>query len=114
MDFTNLIHKGIMDDDKWIRQPLSRQIGNIGAEISRLVHRKENNDTDGGFSALERALELIDLTVYGLTKKSESSKMRELLRFREALCDYALDLHIYEVKGDYLVDYCTQLYLSSI
>ena len=87
MDFGNLIHKGIMDDDRWIKMPLNRQIGNIGAEVSRIFHWKNKSSEKNVEAAFERALELIDLSVYGLQKSHNISAMRELLRFREVLED---------------------------
>ncbi len=111
MDFSNLIHKGIMDDDKWIKMPLERQMGNIGSELSRLVHwKKKQNDVNMN-AAWDRVLELIDLTVYGLNKYKKTSACREVLRLREVLCDYAGDFGHYGADGEKLVEYCTQFVL---
>ena len=111
MDFGNLIHKGIMDDNRWIKMPLNKQIGNIGAEVSRLFYWKKQGNTKNADDALDRALELIDLTVFGLQQEHKTTAMREILRFREVLCDSAGDYGIYNIKGEKLVDYCTQFVL---
>ncbi len=111
MDFNNLIHKGIMDNDRWIKMPLYTQIGNIGAEVSRLFHWKANANKKNADAALERALELIDLTVYGLQQSHNKAAMREILRFREVLCDSAGDYGFYGVTGEQLTDYCTKFML---
>ena len=83
MDFGNLIHKGIMDDNRWIKMPLNKQIGNIGAEVSRLFYWKKQGNTKNADDALDRALELIDLTVFGLQQEHKTTAMREILRFRD-------------------------------
>ncbi|MCR4605937.1 MAG: hypothetical protein K5639_08080 [Eubacterium sp.] len=111
MDFDNLIHKGIMDDDRWIKMPLNKQMGNIGAEISRINAAKRKNSDTKLYAAFDRALELIDLTVYGLNKSHEYAKTRELLRFREVVCDCVAETGMYDVSLDKLVDYCTQYVL---
>lgn len=113
MDKEHLIHKDIMKDDRYIKLPLAKQLGNIGAEIARLVHWKKKNDRKLMEGSWDRALELIDLTVYGLQKNEEFPKIKEVLRLRELLCDYAGDFGFYEVSGEELVDYCTSfLFLS--
>ena len=111
MDFSNLIHKGIMDDDRWIKMPLYTQIGNIGAEVSRLFHWKAKGNEKNAEAALERALELIDLTVYGLQQNHSKAALHEILRFREVLCDTAGDYGIYGATGEQLTDYCTKYML---
>ncbi len=113
MDQSGLIHKNIMDDDKWIRMPLNMQMGNIGAEISRLTHWKRKGNQRNVDASWERALELIDLTVYGLIKTDKSYRMRELLILRELLCDYAGDFGEYHTDGEVLADYCTEYMLQS-
>ena len=113
MDFNNLIHKGIMENNRWIYMPLSLQIGNIGAEISRLVHWKERNAEDKKDAALDRALELIDLTAYGLQSNKSYPRLREILRLREALCDYAMGTMQYDISGQALIDYCSLFPLIS-
>ena len=111
MDNSGLIHKDIMQDDRWIKMPLKMQMGNIGAEISRLTHWKKKNNQKNVDASWERALELIDLTVYGLSKSEKPYRMKELLRLRELLCDYAGDYDLYNVSGDDLADYCTEYML---
>ena len=111
MDFNNLIHKGIMDNDRWINLPLAMQMGNIGSEIAKLKHWKEKQNEKNMEAAWDRALELIDLTVYGLQKKALFTPMREVLMLREVFCDYAGDFGFYGVSGQELIDYCTEFML---
>ena len=87
MDKRNLIHKDIIDEERFIKMPLNRQIGNIGAEVARFVHWKKEDNYKLMEASWDRALELIVLTVYGLQKNKEFLKIKEILRFcgRECL-----------------------------
>ena len=111
MDQARLIHPGIMDDDKWIRMPFEMQMGNIGAEIARLTHWKRKGNQKNMDACWERALELIDLTVYGISKSDKPYRMKELLILRKLLCDFAGDFGEYGVDGEALADYCTEFML---
>jgi hypothetical protein len=67
----------------WFKFSLAEQMGNIGSEIHRLV-LSENRDQVRFDSALDRALELIDLTLADLRWKKG---FKEIARVREVLCD---------------------------
>jgi len=111
MDLDNLIHKDIMKDDRWIKMPLWEQIGNIGAETARMVHWKKKGNKKQLDSAWDRALELIDLTIYGLQKQGCPPALKEILLYRDVLCDWAGDFGIYGEDGEKLVKYCTDIVL---
>jgi hypothetical protein len=68
--------------DKWRNFGITRQILMIANELNRAEHCIEKNDTTEGINALERAFELIDLTVDTVSRKNI---IRELIRFRELL-----------------------------
>ncbi len=74
----NKWHKNLTQE-KWTRYSLKQQMLMIGSELSRLSHLKDNASQN---NCLERAFELIDLTI-------DDSKLgagrKELLRLREAL-----------------------------
>ena len=69
--------------EKWQLLPLKNQIMNIGAEISRVQTWQNLEDKEKVKECVERALELLDLT---LRDKRWKNKLGELLRIREALC----------------------------
>lgn len=69
----------------WQRLTLAQQLGNIGSEISRANRWKEKNNKEYSQQALERGLELFDLT---LADGRWSGHRRELCRAREVVCDF--------------------------
>lgn len=62
-----------------------QQMANIGSEVSRTINWRTKN-ADYSRMALERALELLDLTI--ADPKNHSSRLKELIRLREAMADY--------------------------
>jgi hypothetical protein len=76
-------HKNL-DIDSWRGMSISGMMGNIGSEISRAFHWEKKNDTLSCQTALERALELTDLT---LDSVKTLSQKKEIARFREVLGD---------------------------
>ena len=70
---------------RWRGLSFLEQMANVGAEIGRTVSWKEKNRPDFSWRAFERALELLDLTI---ADPRNRSRLRELLRVREALADH--------------------------
>jgi len=69
---------------RWFKLTFFEQMANIGSEVERAIHwRNKNNDYSS--KAIERALELLDLTISNPKNKSH---LKELTRLREALVDY--------------------------
>lgn len=73
------------------------QLGNIGSEVGRANRAKSNGNVDRMWSALERALELIDLTA---ADERWTGRSREILRARELICDYLLGENEYGSTGE--------------
>lgn len=61
------------------------QLGNIGSEIGRAAIASERGDESRMRSALERGLELFDLT---LADHRWRGRRREISRARELACDF--------------------------
>jgi len=74
-----------MDKEKWHQLSLCEQLGNIGSEISRAINWKNKGNQEHMVKALERGLELFDLTI---SDPKHKTRLRELLRAREVVCDY--------------------------
>lgn len=70
---------------RWAQMPLCEQMANIGSEVSRAFNWKNKGREDYSRQAIDRALELIDLTA---ACYKQYSKLKEILRTREALVDY--------------------------
>ena len=65
---------------RWERLSLAEQLANVGAEVGRMRRPR------GATGALERALELLDLT---LADARWQGRRKEIARARELLCDAA-------------------------
>lgn len=70
---------------RWGRLTLLEQLANVGSEVGRMRRWRERDQrlTTGAF---ERALELLDLT---LADPRWRTRLREIARARELLCDAA-------------------------
>ena len=70
---------------RWSQLTFLEQMANIGGEVERALNWQTKHNVAYCERAVERALELIDLT---LASVNSSSRLRELARVREALVDY--------------------------
>lgn len=87
----------------------AEQMGNIGSEIHRLVMTK-NHDQPRFDSALDRALELIDLT---LSDPRWQKSYKEITRVREVLCDICFGQNQYDTSLEALDNYFFQFGLAA-
>jgi len=77
-------HKELAEG-RWAKMPFCEQMANIGSEVSRALNWQKKGKDDFSKRALDRALELIDLTARSLNKYS---RLKELFRIKEALLDF--------------------------
>ncbi len=96
-----MIHPGLTVE-KWNSYFPETQLGNIGAEVLRMINWQKQGEDNSARLSLERALELIDLTV-GDPKWQGRSK--ELLRMREILCARIYAPEEFFVSGEQLENY---------
>lgn len=73
------IHRNLQQG-AWHKLSLAEQMGNVGSEVNRSLRPK------GRDAAIERALELLDLT---LRDPRWKNRRKEIARAREVLCDAA-------------------------
>lgn len=78
-----VIHKELARG-RWFEFSLCQQLANIGTEVRRANHwmKKDKKIFE---KAVERALELFDLTL--TDKRWQGGKKREIARLRELFCD---------------------------
>lgn len=74
----------MITQEKWSQLSLGQQMGHVASEIARARHWQEKGDTQSRNKALERALELIDLTLQDSRWKSKSS---DILNLRQVISD---------------------------
>ena len=70
---------------RWGKLSFFEQMANIGSEVERALNWRAKNNTAYCLRAVERALELLDLTTEGF---KDFAHLKELTRIREAIVDY--------------------------
>lgn len=95
------IHKSLASG-RWQELSLAEQMGNIGAEVSRVIHWHEKGDQESKEKALWRALELLDLTI---SDKRWQGRLLELCRLREIICDLFIGNNTYKTSPKSLQNY---------
>ena len=73
--------------ERWCRLSLAQQLGNVGSEVSRALKWRSRNPTIAQ-GAIDRALELIDLTLDDPRHRVSVARLREICRAREVLLDF--------------------------
>jgi hypothetical protein len=73
---------------------LAEQLGNVGSEVSRALKWQSRNPQIAQ-RAMERALELIDLTLDDPSHRSSVARLREICRAREVLLDFLVGSNRY-------------------
>jgi len=89
---------------RWAELSLMEQLGNIGSEVSRAQHA-QGTDQVRFQSAVDRALELFDLT---LMDSRWRGRLWEIARAREVFCDALLGRKEYESSLEELNRYFMQ------
>lgn len=69
--------------EQWQKLSLAEQMGNVGSEIHRALLWRDK-DKKLFYGAIERGLELLDLTIADSRRRKG---LKELTRVREFLCD---------------------------
>ena len=70
---------------RWFELTLMEQLGNIGSEVGRATRARTQGNDQRLAGALDRALELFDLT---LADKRWRGRLKEIARAREVVCDF--------------------------
>lgn len=78
------IHKELAAG-RWFELSLMEQMANIGSEIGRALKRQAQGEKELMWQALERGLELFDLTI---ADPRWRERLKEILRMREIVCDF--------------------------
>ncbi|MFA7657807.1 MAG: hypothetical protein WCY19_00065 [Candidatus Gastranaerophilaceae bacterium] len=78
---------------RWENMPFCEQMANVGSEVERALNWRDKDNLLYSQKALDRALELLDLTIDCVEKKSY---LKELTRIREALLDFFVGENFYK------------------
>lgn len=77
--------KNNFNSKKWFKLSLSEQMANIGSEVIRAIKWRQKGEKKHWEKAIERALELFDLT---LSDRRWKNRAKEIARMREVICDF--------------------------
>lgn len=80
----NVQHKELARG-RWAEMSFCEQMANIGSEVSRALNWRKKEKSDLSRKAVNRALELLDLTIAPI---KTYPRLKELFRTREALVDF--------------------------
>ena len=97
----NYIHKDLANG-RWFDLSLIEQMANIGSEVGRTIKWKNKGSQKSSSLALDRALELSDLTI---DDPKNVDSLKEITRMREVLVDYFLGDNIYGSSDDNMDKY---------
>lgn len=94
---------------RWFTLSLAEQMGNIGSEVWRVSRAKREGD-ERFWGAVERALELFDLTLDDPRRKG---RRWEIARAREVFCDAVYGGQLYKSSLEGLVSYFDQFAMAA-
>jgi hypothetical protein len=95
------LHKSLAEG-RWFELSFIEQMANIGSEVERAILHKNKGNKEYMFKDIERALELLYLTI-----EDEKNKihLKELTRLREFLIDYFYFDNIYNSSDEFFKKY---------
>lgn len=73
---------------RWQSLSLVEQLANVGSEVERALSWAMRGRSDYSCNALERALELLELTIADPKHLGQAGRLKELTRLREVILDY--------------------------
>lgn len=82
-----VVHHAALAAGRWHELPLVEQLANIGSEVGRATRAKSLGNEHRMASAMDRCLELFDLT---LADRRWQGRRGEIARAREVVCDYLI------------------------
>ena len=86
------MHAGLASG-RWWKLTLAEQLGNAGADVGRALRARQDGDQARLDAALDRALELLDLTL--ADPRWRGARLREIARTREVVCDFLVGDNVY-------------------
>jgi hypothetical protein len=96
---------------RWQTLTLMEQLGNVGSEVDRALRAREQGRPERLERALDRALELFDLTA--TDPRWNLARRREILRAREQFCRVFFDSDAEADLSDYLKKYFLQFAVAA-
>ena len=104
------LHPGLASG-RWWTLTLAEQLANAGADVGRAIRARAAGDTVRFDSALDRCLELLDLTM--ADPRWAGPRRREIARVREVVCDFLVGDNVYGSTSESLDSYFMSFALAS-
>lgn len=98
---------------RWFELTLMEQMGNIGSEVNRTWAWQKKDRAEYSQQALERTLELLDLTLSDPRWVKINGRLKEITRARELLCDLFFGQNQYNETGERLMKYFDEFALAA-
>lgn len=95
---------------RWQTMSLAQQLGNVGSEVGRAIRAKAQGNQLRLNAALDRALELFDLTI---SDPRLRHRLKEILRAREVVCDFLAGDNLYGSTAQSLDAYFMQFAMAA-
>lgn len=95
----------------WFTYTFEEQLGNVGSDVDRIISWRKKDDEEYAKQAFYRALDLLDLTISD--HRWSSSRIEELYKLREMLCNSFYGGREYSTQLDYLSKYFFQFALMA-
>lgn len=104
------VHVGLADG-RWHTLTLAEQLANAGADVGRAIRARGSGNESRFDAALERALELLDLTKGD--PRWSGPRIREIARVREVVCDFLVGDNAYGSTAESLEGYFMAFAISA-
>ena len=104
------LHAGLASG-RWWTLTLAEQLGNAGADVGRAIRARQEGDQERFDAALDRALELLDLTL--ADPRWNGPRLREIARTREVVCDFLVGDNAYRSTPELLDAYFVAFAVAS-
>lgn len=96
---------------RWFTFSLAEQLGNVGSEVGCAINWRSKNNPEQMNKALDRGLELFDLTI--ADDRRTPSELKEICRAREVVCDFLVGENEYDSDEKFLNDYFMQFAIAA-
>ena len=98
---------------RWFELTLMEQLGNIGSGVNRTWAWQKKDRVAYSQQALERALELFDLTLADPRWTKINGRLKEISRAREVFCDLFFGQNEYNDTAESLMKYFDEFALAA-
>ena len=95
---------------RWHTLSLLEQMGNIGSEVDRIASWKKKGNEDFALKALQRSLDLLDLTIADQRWKN---RLKEITQARELLSDLYVGNNTYNFTPEYFSKYFLEFAIAA-